>query len=101
MADDTRQDAGGKRAATENRVGYKSPYHEPVTPPENSNMLPGGTQNTAGGKMREATFFDAFKTIKLSDLTGLHQRPCVRDALLTGIAAGFGIGSVRGILGGA
>ena len=87
MADDTRQPSG--KAAK-----------QPILPPENANMMPGGTNNTAGGKMKEATLGDAVKSIKPSDFLQVHEKPCVRESLLTGIGAGFGVGSLRAILGG-
>lgn len=71
-----------------------------VDPLPNANALPGGGQNTAGGKNKEASLLDAAKTIRLSDFKQFHKKPCVRDALMTGIGAGFGIGGVRSILGG-
>lgn len=69
-------------------------------PEEPINVLPGANYNSAGGKPREATMADAFKTLSLSDLTTFYKTPCARDSLLVGMGAGFGIGGVRGILGG-
>ena len=69
--------------------------------PENANALPGGGWNTAGGKNKEASIIDAAKTVHLADFKEVHKKPCVRDALMTGIGAGFGIGGLRSILGGA
>lgn len=69
-------------------------------PPENANLLPGGNLNTAGGKIKEAGLIDAAKTVHISELQEVHKQPCVRDAFMTGIGAGFGIGGVRAILGG-
>lgn len=68
--------------------------------PENVNALPGGGLNTAGGKAKEASIVDAAKTIRLSELKDTHKKPCVRDALMTGIGTGFGVGGLRAILGG-
>ena len=72
----------------------------PPTALSSANALPGGGQNTAGSKNQEASLLDAAKTIRLSEFKEVHQKPCVRDALMTGIGAGFGIGGVRSILGG-
>jgi cytochrome c oxidase assembly protein subunit 20 len=69
-------------------------------PEEPINLLPGANYNSAGGKPKEATLTDAFKTLSLSDLTTFYKTPCARDSLLVGMGAGFGIGGVRGILGG-
>lgn len=72
----------------------------PPTAPSNANALPGGGQNTAGSKNQEASLLDAAKSIRLSEFKEVHKKPCVRDALMTGIGTGFGIGGVRSILGG-
>lgn len=68
--------------------------------PENANVLGSAGLNTAGGKVKEATFIDGLKTVRLSELTSVHEKPCVREALMTGIGAGFGSGGLRAILGG-
>jgi cytochrome c oxidase assembly protein subunit 20 len=68
--------------------------------PENANALPGGTVNSAGGRPQHAGVVDAAKTIKLSDFTEIHKKPCVRDAFLSGIFGGFMLGGGRAILGG-
>ncbi|KAL9103951.1 MAG: hypothetical protein Q9163_001057 [Psora crenata] len=96
MADDTRQ---SPHSAPNPEIGS---YRMPVTQiaPDNANVLPGGSSNTAGGKTKEASIIDAIKSIHLADFKEVHKKPCVRDALMTGIGAGFGIGGVRTILGG-
>ena len=69
--------------------------------PSNANVLAANAaQNTAGGKIEEANIMDALRTIKSSDFKDVHKKPCVRDALLTGIGGGFGIGGARVIWGG-
>ncbi|CAF9924352.1 MAG: hypothetical protein ALECFALPRED_002732 [Alectoria fallacina] len=106
MAADSREDATAKppqpsKSTTSLSNGTaREPYAVPVAPP-NANALPGGAGlNTAGGRMKEAGYFDALRRMKLSDFQEVHEKPCVRDALLTGIGGGFGIGGVRAILGG-
>ncbi|KAL2056323.1 hypothetical protein ABVK25_003346 [Lepraria finkii] len=87
MAADTREDT------------QTEPYVVPVAPP-NANALPQSSGlNTAGGKAKEAGVFDALRSIKPSEFKEVHKKPCVRDALLTGIGGGFGIGCVRAIWG--
>lgn len=72
----------------------------PLSPP-NANALPAGAGlNTAGGKGKEASYLDALKSVQLNELQEVHKKPCVRDAFLTGIGSGFGIGGVRAITGG-
>ena len=60
-------------------------------PPQNANLMPGGTENTAGGQTKEIGVGDALESIR---------KPCVRDAFMTGIGSGFGVGGVRALLGG-
>ena len=98
MAGDTKE--GLSPTATATVKHSQSQKIEPcVVPvgPENANVLPGGTLNTAGGKVKEATFIDALKSIRLSDLKEVHTKPCVRESLMIGIGAGFVIGGVRAI----
>ena len=106
MAADTREDAtstpseSSKSTTPPSEGAAHEPYAVPVAPP-NANVLPRGAGlNTAGGRTKEATYFDALRSIKFSDFQEVHKGPCVRDALLTGIGGGFGIGGVRAILGG-
>lgn len=106
MAADTREDAiskppvPSKPTTSPSKGTAHEPYAVPVAPP-NANALPGGAGlNTAGGRTKEAGYFDALRSIQFSDFQEVHKKPCVRDALLTGIGGGFGIGGVRAILGG-
>lgn len=69
-------------------------------PPQNANMLAGGTENTAGGKTKEIGLGDAFESIKMDDFADFPKKPCVRDSLMTGIGSGFGIGGLRALAGG-
>lgn len=75
-------------------------WEEFGNPEEPINLLPGGTYNSAGGKPKEVTVMDAFKSLSMSDFTSFYKAPCARDSLLFGIGTGFGVGSIRGILGG-
>lgn len=106
MAADTREDVvskppeSSKSTTPPSKVAAHEPYAVPVAPP-NANALPAGAGlNTAGGRTKEASYFDALRSIKSSDFQEVHKKPCVRDALLTGIGGGFGIGGVRAVLGG-
>ena len=105
MADDTRKQPKedlSKEALTVD-PNYK-PFsgsqwkgNEPVKPPENANMMAGGTQHTAGGKEPEVNLVNAIKTGR--PFTEVHKAPCVRDSLLQGIGAGTAIGATRMIFG--
>ena len=78
----------------------KNEKPQPAEPPPNANALPGASSNTAGGKISETGLWDAVKSVKLSNLKEVHQKPCVRDAFLVGIGTGFGVGGIRAIMGG-
>ncbi|SMY28653.1 unnamed protein product [Zymoseptoria tritici ST99CH_1A5] len=105
MADDTRQQQTKEDLSREaltvdpsNKAFTGSQWNEsskPQTfkPPENANLMAGGTQHTAGGQVPEVTFMNALHVG--APVTEIHKRPCVRDALMTGMAAGFALGGVR------
>ena len=96
MADDTRQPVLTASTKDTELHGTSSTQ----LAPENANAIPGGSSNTAGGKSQEAGIIDAARSIRLSDFRDVHKKPCVRDALMTGIGTGFGAGGLRSILGG-
>lgn len=103
MAADTREDSSQQRTSAQPSNSLSSQqktYEKFGGAPENANALPGGAINTAGGKVRELTIMEALNTIKLKDFKDVYKKPCARDALLTGIGAGFGIGGLRAIMGG-
>ena len=75
-------------------------FAPPPSPPPNANLLPGGTENTAGGRMPELTLLGVFRSFTLEDFQTIHRKPCFRDALLAGISGGFLVGGVRAVLGG-
>lgn len=62
-------------------------------PPENANMMAGGTEHTAGGKVPEVTIWNALQYGQ--PVTEIHKRPCVRDALMVGMGAGAATGAIR------
>ena len=97
MADDTRQ-ALNVNPDNKAFVGQQWDNAEPAyKAPENANLMAGGTEHTAGGKVGDVTITDAAKTIKWEEFKSLHKKPCVRDSLLAGIGTGFAFGSVRAI----
>ena len=95
MADDTRKPntATEKAFAGEQWADAQPSYK----PPENANIMAGGTEHTAGGKTVDVGLVDAAKTISKDDWTKLHRKPCVKDSLLTGIGAGAAMGGARAI----
>jgi cytochrome c oxidase assembly protein subunit 20 len=57
------------------------------------------SQNTAGSRPEKLSITEAAKMVKLEDFKTIHQKPCVRESLLAGIAGGFGVGGLRLIFG--
>ncbi|KAI4719213.1 hypothetical protein E4T48_04498 [Aureobasidium sp. EXF-10727] len=97
MADDpTRQPASAEKAFTADQ--WKGAEATHAVKPENANVYAAAaSQHTAGGSAADVTITDAAKTIKMEDFAALPKKPCVRDSLLTGITAGFVVGSSRAI----
>jgi cytochrome c oxidase assembly protein subunit 20 len=97
MSDDsTRQLASAEKAFTSDQWKAAEPTH--AVKPENANVYAAAaSQHTAGGSAAEVTITDAAKSIKIEDFAALPKKPCVRDSLLTGITAGFVVGSSRAI----
>jgi len=106
MAADTREPSASasttspKSTAASPQNGQTEAYAAPVAPPNANAFAAGASQNTAGGKVQEPRLMDGLRSIKSSDFKEVHKKPCVRDALLTGIGGGFGIGGARAIWGG-
>lgn len=88
MADDTRQ-----------AVDVNA---QPAAPRGPANIMPGGTAHTAGGDKTAdggVTYFEVVRNLGPEYYLNFHKRPCVRDAQLQGIAAGFAGGSLAAIIG--
>ena len=106
MAADTREPSDSASAKASKPAAGPIQNRQPETSdvavaPTNANVLSAGaSQNTAGGKAQEAGFIDALRTVKPGEFREVHKKPCVRDALLTGIGGGFGVGGGRAIWGG-
>ncbi|KAI9368294.1 hypothetical protein BJX61DRAFT_524592 [Aspergillus egyptiacus] len=113
MADDTRESAPPAQAQNDAGQVSETPS-KPQTkhqlpqsqvgklweafgnPEEPVNMLP----NVTGKKANDISVTEAMKSMSLSNATTFYKTPCARDSLMLGIGAGFGIGGVRGVLGG-
>lgn len=104
MADDTRQSPKAEDLSREalnvdpsNKAFTGSQWEDKETktykPPENANMMAGGTEHTAGGKAPEVTFWNALQTG--APVTEIHKRPCVRDAFMVGMGGGAATGAIR------
>lgn len=95
--------------STNTSSNHSNPPPPALLPPDAApaNVLPGGTAHTAdpnappSSKLRSQDYsiIDAAKTIKLSDYKTIHTKPCVRDALMTGIIASVGIGGAGAVMG--
>ncbi len=113
MADDTRQNTesvptqNAGEQASEQLSKSKPKYERPQSqvgklweafgnPDESANMLP----TASGKKANDITVTEAMKSMSLKDAASFYKAPCARDSLLLGIGAGFGVGGVRGVLGG-
>jgi cytochrome c oxidase assembly protein subunit 20 len=109
MAEDTREPDPTSSDAT---VSPKKPKHEfPKTqvgklweafgnPEEPVNVLPGSTYSPNHEKTKDISLAESMKTLSMKEFTTFHKKPCARDSLLVGMAAGFGLGGVRGLAGG-
>lgn len=49
---------------------------------------------------QQASYLDAARTIQVEDFTKVHEKPCVRNALLPAIGGGTVIGAGRLVFGG-
>ncbi|KAL4931233.1 uncharacterized protein BDV17DRAFT_289215 [Aspergillus undulatus] len=65
-------------------------------PEQQANMLP----NASGHKANDMSITEAMKSLSMKNATTFYKTTCARDSLLYGIGAGFGLGGVRGVLGG-
>lgn len=111
MADDTRQSNTSPQEDLSKEALTVHPEHKPfsgsqwkgdaaaqtIKAPESANLMPGGTQHTAGGKEPEINIANAIKTGR--PFAEVHKAPCVRDSLLQGIGAGTAVGATRAIFG--
>jgi cytochrome c oxidase assembly protein subunit 20 len=110
MADDTRQSKDKEinirdfNANPENKAfsgeQWKEEKAKYYKPPQNANVLAGGTENTAGGKLPEVSIGAAFEGgLRLSDFIELPKRPCVKDSSINAMIAAFAVGGLRTVFG--
>lgn len=75
------------------------------SPEEPVNILPGAKYSNAAELKNK---YDVSASIPevitsgngISDIKSFYRTPCARDSLMLGIGAGFGVGGIRGIVGG-
>ncbi|KAI9861477.1 MAG: hypothetical protein M1824_002369 [Vezdaea acicularis] len=100
MADDTRKGPSSGNPQKLPPPNMKPQITEYIKRPENANLLAGGTENTAGGKTPDIpSLGEIAKSIKIEEFKEVHQKPCVRESLLTGMGSGFAVGGIRAVLG--
>ncbi|EEH49018.1 uncharacterized protein PADG_05097 [Paracoccidioides brasiliensis Pb18] len=73
-------------------------WEEFGNPKEPINLIPGAYNS--GGKPKDVSFTDTFKSLSLDNILSFYKVPCARDSLLVGIGAGFGAGSLKAVYGG-
>ncbi|KAL4810078.1 hypothetical protein BDV18DRAFT_130253 [Aspergillus unguis] len=110
MADDTREPTTPKTSSP-GEIPSEKPKPRPKyeqqsqvgklweafgNPEEPVNMLPSANSK----KANDVSVTEAMKSMSMSNATSFYKAPCARDSLMLGMAAGFGIGGVRGVLGG-
>ncbi|GAQ04501.1 hypothetical protein ALT_1822 [Aspergillus lentulus] len=69
-------------------------------PEESANVLSSTGYNGVKKDANDVSVTEAVKSMSLKEVTSFYKAPCARDSLLLGIGAGFGIGGLRGVLGG-
>ena len=99
MADDTTRQGMSPDNAEKAFAGNQWNEAQPsCKPPENANVYAAAaSQHTAGGSAGDIGVVDAAKTISAESFARFPKKPCVKDSLLTGMTAGFAMGSVRAI----
>ncbi|KAB8228350.1 hypothetical protein ETB97_004404 [Aspergillus alliaceus] len=115
MADDTLESSTtnpGQQDGTQEAPQHRKPKHEfPKSqvgklwdafgnPEESANVLATGAGPSGRVPKNDVTVTEAMKSMSFKDATSFYKKPCARDSLLLGIGAGFGIGGIRGVLGG-
>lgn len=107
MADDTQGGDSPSIKSTTNKPKHEFPktqvgklWEAFGNPEDPINVHPGASYNPTHQKPKDITVSESLKSISLEDFSTFHKKPCARDSLLVGLGAGFGIGGVRGIVGG-
>lgn len=123
MAEDTQTSAPTRPAANQSEQfnnnlqdpSSRRPKYEPAksqtdklwdafgNPEDQANSLPGKVSNKSGNGTKDlddVTVTDALKSLSSKDFTTFYRLPCARNALMLGIGAAFGVGGIRGVLGG-
>lgn len=107
MAEDTRDADSTSSSRSNNKPKHDLPksqvgklwdaFGEPEEP---INVMPGATFDPSRQKPKDLTISESLSSISMKDISTFHKKPCARDSLMIGMGAGFGIGGIRGIVGG-
>ncbi|KAH8693015.1 hypothetical protein BGW36DRAFT_302255 [Talaromyces proteolyticus] len=107
MAEDTRDGNSTPSSTPKNKPKHDFPKSQVGklwdafgNPEEPINVLPGATYDPSREKPKELTMSQSLSSITMKDFSNFHRKPCARDSLMLGMGAGFGIGGIRGIVGG-
>lgn len=118
MAGDTQNLASakpGEQPNTDLQNSSQRPRYEPAksqtdklwdafgNPEDQVNTLPGKVSTSSikeGKDTGDVTVTNALKSLSSKDLTTFYKLPCARNALMLGIGTAFGVGGIRGVLGG-
>ena len=92
MSDNTTNTSPTASAQPGNDAGKKRYFEAPTDSPVNTLSEQAASEPVLTG---------AVKMIKLEDFTKVHLQPCARESFLTGMAAGFVVGGLRFVVGGA
>ncbi|KAJ5888487.1 hypothetical protein N7495_008528 [Penicillium taxi] len=66
-------------------------------PESQANILADATYKPRGKAAKDVSYSEVIGEVSLAELAKVHKQPCTRDALLTGIGAGFGVGGIRAV----
>lgn len=98
------QDSSSRRSKYEPSKSQAGKLWDAFGNPEHqANSLPGAVSSASSkdsNDPKDATVTGALKSLSAKDLTSFYKAPCARNALMLGIGAAFGIGGIRGVLGG-
>jgi hypothetical protein len=107
MAEDTRDGDSTSSSQSSNKPKHDFPKSQVGklwdafgNPEEPINVMPGATFDPSRQKPKELTISESLSSISMKDFSTFHKKPCARDSLMIGMGAGFGIGGIRGIVGG-
>ena len=64
-------------------------------------MLANASYKPRGKDPKDVSYSEVVGDVSMSQISSFYKAPCARESLLTGIGAGFGIGGIRGVFGGA